>query len=294
MNRLLILLLLGSLLGCTDHQTPTDPTLLRLRPKTLTLVMPNNITKVSTLSYDSQGIIRTIRTYQTPDSTAAETELSTLDYDSQNRLIQLRREVTRYPRGSQPNAVELYTLSYTTGNQLGGITYANGFSLGYSYGGTDNQPVSARRNFSTGGLIITGSDSFTFTGSNLTTHNTAISIAGHGGPGSPLSGPTTTFTYDNHPNPFFGNYIIPKPYPAGLVNLTFGVRTVDTYFGGVDNVLNLSANNVLSAVSNYGTTETYQYQYNTAGLPTLRTKTTTDNSGGTSTTETLKIDYETY
>lgn len=294
MNRLLFFFLLGSLSGCIDHQTPPNPTPDRLRPKTLTLVLPNNLAKVSTLTYDSQGRIGTIGTYQTPDSTVAETELSTLQYDSQNRLIQLRREVTRYPRGSQPNAVELYQLSYTTGNQLSGISYANGFSLGYTYGATGNQPVSAGRNFSTGGLIITGGDSFTFTGSNLTRYTTAVSIAGHGGPGSPLSGPTTTFTYDSRTNPFFGNYIIPKPYPAGFINLTFGVGMVDTYFGGVDNVLNLSANNVLSAVSNSGTTMTYQYQYNTAGLPTLRTKTTTDNAGGSSPTETLKIDYETY
>jgi len=151
---------------------------------------------------------------------------------------------------------------------------------------------SARRFFATGGLTINGGDTFTFTGANLTNYTVSYTVAGHGGPAGPPSSLTRAYTYDTNTNPFYGTTVIPAPYPNGYVNLASAPGSVVTYFGGVDNVLNLSPANVLTETASTGETNTYQYQYNAAGLPTTRTRTTTGS--GTNSTQTLQFGYEAY
>jgi len=290
-TQLILVVFAGLLTTCVDHRIPDitpGSTPLRQRVKSLTQELPNtSATKVSLFSYDGQNRLASILTFQAPDSTAAPVELSVYQYDAQNRLTQLRHEVVRRAP-FQPNPIELYTLAYNALGQVSGVSYANGFSLVLNYNGA-NQLTSSSRNFQTGGLTQRGSDTFTFTGNNLTALNSPREYSDRGPGGFIGYGNSRTFTYDDRLNPFFGNYIIPAPYPEGFVNLTFGTRAVMTYFGGVDNALNLSPNNALTELISNGTTNTYQYQYNAANLPTVRTRTT----NGT-VTETLRFAYEGY
>ena len=290
----------GWLAACSDHLNPSvspGSTTTRLRVKTLRLELPNGLAKVSAITYDGQGRLSGIKTYQTPDSTVAELETSVYQYDAQNRLTGLRHQVTLYPRGNSFSPVEQYTYTYNEAGQVSGIQYLNGFSLTFSYNSA-NKLVSSRRQFLFSGIDQFGGDLFTFTGNNLTLLNSTRTL--------PLRGPSgdfksdVTFTHDDKVNPFYGVYVIPAPYPAGFVDMRSSTRTVDTYFGGIENVLNLSQNNVLAKVANNTTTiagtptsstntSVYQYEYNAQNLPTLRT-TTTNNA----LTETLRFAYESY
>jgi len=63
-----------------------------------------------------------------------------------------------------------------------------------------------------------------------------------------------TYTFDDKINPFYGTYIIPAPgvfMPFAGIGL-FGPSY--TLHGGIDNMYNLSQNNVRSTVSSSGTT----------------------------------------
>ncbi len=288
---LVLVVLAGLLTTCVDHRIPDiapGSTTLRQRVKTITQQLPNTQnTEVSSFNYDTQNRLASILTFQTPDSSVAPVELSVYQYDAQNRLTQLRREIVRRAP-YLPSPVELYTLTYNALGQVSGLNYANGFSLVLNYNAA-NQLTSSSRNFQTGGLTQRGWDAFTFTGDNLTALNSPREYSDRSAGGYIGYGNSRTFTYDDRLNPFFGNYIIPAPYPEGFVNLTGGTRAVVTYFGGVDNALTLSPHNVLTEVISDRTTHTYQYQYNAANLPTVRTRTT---NGVVS--ETLRFDYEGY
>ncbi len=297
---LVFLSMAGGFWACTDHRVPAvspGSVATRLRVKTLTLDLPNNVAKVSSFAYDAQGRLNSILTYQSPDSAASEVETSVYQYDGQNRLTQLRHEAVPYPRNSRPNRVEQYSYSYNGAGQVSNINYANGLSVSFRYNGA-NQLMSTTSSYTTGGLRISGAASFTFTGSNLTRQVNSIAIAGHGGPAYSAGGSYTTLTHDNKVNPFYGVYVIPSPYPNGFVNLQFGPGTPKAYFGGIDNMLTLSQNNVLTEtpVSAGNESTVYQYQYNTANLPVVRIKTSirpfpTDDL---TTVETLRFAYESY
>ncbi len=297
MNKLhtcLFALLVVALSGCTDHRTqdltPGSATA-RLRVSSITQPMTGGTSKISQFIYDGQNRLSRITTYQTPDSTVSEVEQTTYQYDGQNRLTQVRQEATLYPRGNQPNRVAQYTYGYNAAGQVTSIAYANGYTVSPVYSAS-GVLQSARRFFATGGLTINGGDAFTFTGANLTTYTISYTVAGHGGPAGPPSSLTRTYTYDTNINPFYGTTVIPAPYPDGYVNLASAPGSVVTYFGGVDNVLNLSPANVLTETASTGETNTYLYQYNAAGLPTMRTRTTTGS--GTNSTQTLQFSYESY
>lgn len=294
-NRLLRYLAFATIAGvfltCSDHRfpdiTPGSGTA-RLRVKSLTKELPNSLARVSKFTYDNQGWLSSIITYQTPDSSLAEVENSIYQYDGQNRLTQLRHEAIRYPRGSQPNSVEVYAYSYNTTGPVTGLSHSPGepgYVLTFGYNAT-GKLASSGRSYSTGGLRIRGTDLFTFTGNNLTGINVSRTFAGMGGP-EMTSTFSRTFTHDDKVNPFYGSYIIPAAYPDGFANPRLSPGLLYTYFGGIDNMLNLSQNNPLSGYFNGDLT--YQYQYNTANLPTVRT--TIANSA---TTETLRFEYESY
>lgn len=295
-----VLVLAGSLWTCTDHLSPAvspGSTTVRLRVKTITQELPNNLAKVSALRYDGQGRLSSLLTYQTPDSTASEVETSIYQYDGQNRLTGLRHEAVVYPRGSQANPVEQYTYTYNGAGQVSSLSYANGFLLSFTYNGA-NQLATSGRQFSIPGISVSGGESFTFTGNNLTTLISARTLPLRGPSGDTRS--VITYTHDDKINPFYGVYVIPAPYPNGFVNMMFSPNTVKTYFGGLENVLNLSRNNVLTEVTNSTTTiagnatngtvsAAYQYEYNASNLPTVRR--TTINGV---LTETLRFGYESY
>ena len=290
----LFALLVVVLSACIDHRTqdltPGSATA-RLRVSSITQPISGGISKISRFTYDGQNRLQRMTTYQSPDSSIAEVEQTTYQYDGQNRLTQVRQEATLYPRGSQPNRVAQYTYGYNAAGQVTSIAYANGYTIAPVYSAS-GVLQSARRFFATGGLTINGGDTFTFTGANLTNYTVSYTVAGHGGPAGPPSSLTRAYTYDTNTNPFYGTTVIPAPYPNGYVNLASAPGSVVTYFGGVDNVLNLSPANVLTETASTGETNTYQYHYNAAGLPTTRTRTTTGS--GTNSTQTLQFGYEAY
>lgn len=288
---LALVLLAGGLFTCSDHRfpdiTPGSSTS-RLRVKSLTNELPNNLAKVSSFQYDAQGRLASIITYQTPDSSVSDVEYINYQYDGQNRLTQVGHTAVLFPRNSQPNRVESYEYQYTAGGLVSGLTHSPGelgFILNFSYNSAGKLTGVLRR-YATGGLQIQGADAFTFTGNNLTAATISRTIIARGGP--PMTSTfSRTFTHDDKVNPFYGSYIIPAAFPDGFVNPRFSPGLMYTYFGGIDNLLNLSQNNPLNSYFNGDLT--YQYQYNAANLPTVRI--TTANS---MTTETLRFEYESY
>ncbi|GAB3643279.1 hypothetical protein [Spirosoma arcticum] len=305
---LILVLLISGLWSCFDHRipsiTPGSPTT-RLRVKTLTLDQPNNQAKVSSFTYDGQGRLRSILTYQTPDSSASVIEYSNYQYDGRNRLTQLRREVVLHPRSGQPNPAEQYIYSYNGAGQVAEITYVNGGSVALFYNG-DNQLARGNGAFPVPltGFTFRESLLFTFTGKNLTNYTKENNVFTKGGPSIVVT-TVKTFAHDDKVNPFYGVYVIPSPYVDQFVNVTSAPGSPYTYFGGVDNVFNLSQNNVQTEVSTvssvgsgvstpYTVTTSYQYQYNGANLPTVRIRTTTEPGPFGPQVETLRFEYESY
>jgi len=210
---LILLLLIGGLWSCLDHRIPAvtpGSTTTRLRVKALTLELPNNLAKVSSFRCDAQSRLSSILTYQTPDSTVSAIEYSNYQYDGQNRMTQLRREAVPFPRGSRPNGVERYSYSYDALGRVTSIDNNPGFTVGLGYN-SDGRLSGASRSFRTGGLSISGSDSFTFTGNNLTGYQSGQIITGMGGPPFSGGGSNNRFTHDDKINPFYGALIIPAP-----------------------------------------------------------------------------------
>ena len=300
-----LLLMTGGLWACFDHRipsiTPGSPTT-RMRVKTLTLDLPNNQAKVGSFTYDGQGRLNSILTYQTPDSTISDIQYSNYQYDGQNRLTQLRRSVLPHPRpqGSQLNFIEQYSYSYNATGQVSQISHSGGLTWTFGYNSIE-QLTNGNVFFSHPRFSIRGALAFTFTGNNLTqtVGGTGITFQGMP-PGSSTGFPgvsTATYTHDDKLNPFYGVFVIPSPF-GGPANILSGPNIPTTLFGGIDNVLNLSQNNVLTDTPPSGSFResiTYQYQYNAANLPTVRIKTSTFPApNNTVTVETLRFGYESY
>jgi YD repeat-containing protein len=298
MNRLLLfitLLIAVSVSGCLDHKIPSiSPGLTtpRLRVKKLTIDMANNQSNVSTFQYDNQGRLSSIVSYQTPDSSVADVLRGFYSYDDQNRLTQFRRV-------SKAGLSEGYIYSYNASGQVSQISHSGGLTWNYKYTET-NQLTTAGLFFSHPRFSIRGALTFTFTGNNLTqtTGRTGISYQGMpDGMSTDFPGVTgATYTHDDKLNPFYGVFVIPSPF-TGFTNVLLSPSTPGALFGGIDNVLTLSQNNVLTETPVFGSlgTITYQYEYNAANLPTVRIKTTTTpppNAGVT--VETLRFEYESY
>ncbi|MBD2754207.1 hypothetical protein [Spirosoma validum] len=302
---LLLLVVAGSLVTCTDHSVPgvtpgSSPA--RLRVKSLTSELPNNVAKVSSFTYDGQGRLSSILTYQTPDSTVAELVYNVYLYDSQNRLTRLQRTRIPFPRPQNNQSVDgtSYVYSYNALGQVSAINAPNMLAWTYSYNAA-NQLARAVSRFSLPQFTIEGDIQFAFTGKNLTqtTGGTIIRYQGMP-PGTsdrfPGVGPAT-YTHDDKINPFYGIPVIP-PFTGGFGTVLSGPTSPGALFGGTDNVLNLSQNNVLSETPPSGQgypLVTYQYQYNATNLPTVRIKTTgLPNPTGSVTIETLRFEYESY
>lgn len=280
-------------LSCEDHRIPavspgsvTD----RMRVKTVTQEVAdmggrkiNSAQKISSFNYDAQGRLSMINTFQSPDSTVAPVENTVFEYDAQNRLTHARREIVRRS-GSIPNPYELYTYSYNAAGQMTQLNYTSGdannweIKLQYDAG---NHLKSSYKVFSISGIFYSESNEYTFTGKNVTsvirtTMLTRTLTTTNTG--------TINFTYDTNINPFYGIFVIPAPFIGQLSNPQGGNLSYYTYYGGIDNLLNLSQNNLLNDGSS-----TYAYTYNGSHLPTTRTTTYQGRV-----TETLHYEYENY
>ncbi|GAB3956306.1 hypothetical protein GCM10028805_45760 [Spirosoma harenae] len=305
-NYLILLMLVGGLASCFDHRFPDitpGSTPVRLRIKSLTEESSNNTVRQTAFRYDSQGRLSSLITYQPPDSTTVPIYYSNFRYDAQNRLIQLQRVGVPFPRpagGVITGPVENYSYSYNALGQVAGINYANGLAWGYSYNSA-GQLERAFSFYSHPRFSINGNVQFSFSGKNLTqtTGGTGITYQGMP-PGMSAGFPgvhSAVYTHDNKVNPFYGVFTIPSAF-SGFVNILLNPSTPAALFGGTDNVLTLSQNNVLTETPPPGYTAEsviYQYQYNSSDLPTERVRLiTTPAPNSTTTRDVLRYEYETY
>lgn len=295
-NRLLLACtLVVSLLtqACQDHMLSPGQTgspALRLRVKSLTEVLPNNASKITTFSYDNQGRLSSLLAYQTPDSTQANIERSTYQYDSQNRLIRQQRQLivrpnTLYFTGPVTDG---HTFTYNAANQIAEIRYLASFYaftpgvLSYDpsvlnspnalnqlatlrYDQSGQLAGSTKVSYFQGspGLVSTN-ETYAYTNQDLTSSNSILFQTG-----TQISNATYTLSYDSQTNPFYGSYVIGR------------------YFGGIgdgfQNLNTLSPHNITSLGG-----VTYRYEYNASNLPTVR-YTYTDKL-----LQTLRFTYESY
>lgn len=285
------LLIVAGLFGCQGHSTEVTPGSDRLRVKTITqqVTSSGSVSAVSGFSYDGQGRLSSMLAYRIPDSTVAPVEKTVYQYDTQNRLIQVQHSEVR--RGTNS---ETYTLAYNTAGQLAQLSHTpSTFSLSFQFNSA-NQLSGYTRGISVGGLRSSGGGSFSFTGNNLTSASEDFKVFRSGE--SPAAPPayyrltSTTYTFDDKLDPFYGVFIIPAPGVfLPFASSPGALSPFYMLYGGIDNTLNLSQNNVLSAVSSNGTTTQYSYTYNAANLPLSRT--TTLNGV---VTEVLRFTYESY
>ncbi|GAB3769226.1 hypothetical protein GCM10028818_04910 [Spirosoma horti] len=282
------LLMAVELLSCKDHLYVVTPGADRLRVKSISQQVTGRASEntVNAFSYDGQGRLSSILTYQAPDSTVAPVENTIYQYDTQNRLVRVQHSQVR--RGS---SAETYTLTYNAAGQLSGLANSTStFSVSLQYNSA-NQVSGYSKSIGVSGLRSTGGGALSFTGNNLTSSAENFNVYRTGG--SPSDPPVysrsirMTYTFDDKLNPFYGVFIIPAP---GVFLPFAGSGAFGPFYmlyGGIDNTLNLSQNNVLSAVNSDGTNTVYTYTYNAANLPASRT---TIINGAI--TEVLRFDYE--
>ena len=291
MRYLMGLLMAGALFACSDHRLPAvipGVSTERLRVKSITHLsgLPDNQQKASLFGYDSQGRLSSIVAYVLPDSSQGPVERNTYQYDAQNRLIQHQRAITRpfFYKGT----IERHLISYNSDGQVAEIRYFNDNDSP----GTPILTFTATPQFTSSNklqgyqrvlsptflrsppsdvllkseLILTN---IMFTGDNLTAYHIQT-ISNDIGSFISITDSDQKLTYDNKINPFYGFYIIPEP-TGNIINIRERFFLTSTYYGGLNNLLNLSRNNVLSEeASNAPTLTTYEYTYNAANLPTSR------------------------
>ena len=278
--------------GCGDHLFPNvSPGSVpdRLRIKTVTQELADVagrsslVQYISTFGYDSEGRLNTITTTQNPSNPDAPVETGAFTYNAQNQVTQFQREIT--PAG-EPKITETYSYTYVN-SQMARLYYTNNkdgrgdnvWDLTFQYN-LDHKVKSSHKTFATGGVSYEEDSEYFFTGNNLTSVTTTTEVSP--GPGGGTF--TTNFTHDSKTNPFYNIAVIPAPYATAGVSTPFnGILDFYTYYGGVDNVLHLSQNNVLSSGS-----ITYAYTY-VGDLPATRI--TTKPFGPQ---ETLTYVYESY
>lgn len=289
------LLLAGALFACSDHRLPPitpGVSAERLRVKTITQVSglfdtDPSYQKVSLFGYDSHGRLSSIIAYLLPDSSQGPVERNTYQYDAQNRLIQHQRVITRpyFYKGT----TERHLISYNSAGQVAEIRYFNDNDSP----GTPILTFTATPQFTSSNKLHSyhkvlsptffrspPSDvrlraelllsNITFTSDNLTAYHSQAIFDDFGG-GYSTTDSDQRLTYDNKINPFYGLFIIPEPI-GNIINIRERIFSSRTYYGGLDNLINLSRNNVLSVeTSNAPSLATYEYTYNSSNLPTSRT-----------------------
>ncbi len=274
------------IIGCGEPGTTEKVD--RLRVKSLTRSTPDNssIKNISNFKYDSDNRLISIISFQTPDSTVALVGRTKYEYDSQNRLTTVKRSL-----GAASS--EEYKYTYNATNQVTSLVYstdnAEVYTITYKYNG--NTLESSLRKYDISySLTFRNNISYSFTGQNLASITSVVDIQ-RVLPYTSTS--SSTFTFDDKLNPFFGVYVIPAPVsPARPVSGQFNYYT---YYGGYDNLLTQSKDNLLSEVKTSGEQRNYKYSYNEAGYPTSRTTEAKYPGQPTIfTEETLLFEYESY
>ncbi|MPR31884.1 hypothetical protein [Salmonirosea aquatica] len=273
-------------IACIDHQSPEPK---KMRVKSLVRILPEEpgVRHVSLLTYDSQGKLNEIFTYQTPDSAANQTETSTYQYDNLDRLS----EMLRIRSGGEK---EHYLYSYDPAGKLAAIKYTSAdhtfydFLLAYDGNG---KLLSTKRSFNFfSALSYVKLNTYSFNENNLS-RVVATTTIKRVVPGTWTE--TADFVFDSHPNPFYGNVLIPAP--VRIASPTTGNFGHYTYYGGIDNVLHLSENNVVSSSVDGRSKTTFNYTYESSGLPASReTLASFTIEGPAQLTETLLYEYEAY
>lgn len=199
--------------GCTNFPVPTVSLVPgQQQERTVTQELSGNTALVSIFRYDTHNRLRSILTYQTPDSTIAPVESSIYTYDKRNRLTELKHDVVRGAK--QETVSQTYSYVYNEKGQPAEIKYTkndgNGglWMVGLQYDTT--RRVAARLNrvtvkassFNPDELSVPASSTFTFMGNNLTLVNQV----------EPVTDTTTAgpgFSYRTNGVPFCGKFIIP-------------------------------------------------------------------------------------
>ncbi|MBC3787595.1 hypothetical protein [Spirosoma utsteinense] len=275
--------------SCADHLAPgSGPG--RLRVKTLTQIVSDKpgISRVSTFTYDEKGRLSTILAFQLPDSTLGPVEQNTYRYDDQNRLVQHRRDIVRralFNPATPP--YETHDYLYNPAGQVTQILYSSNtggllFDVKLAYKDNGKLLSSKQRLVGISGISYNANRTYTFTGDNATLVDAQFAVCRTDGSPCPPGTSSTPYTFDDKINPFYGNYVIPM-LTGRVIPVIGGILVNEALYGGLDNYLNLSRNNVLTAGDSR-----YTYTYNTANLPTSRVVT------GQYATETLYYTYETY
>ncbi len=271
--------------SCSDHNSPGVPPV-KQRIKTITRILPNNgnITEITKFEYNQGGTLIESTSYQSPDSTVAITSKSYYQIVD-GKLIQMIRKLS--------NATEeRYNFTYDSSGKPVILDYDAGnsdvYKINYQYSGVNL--VSSNRVFKFSSINYEQDLIYTFTGDNLSkvdyTNKFYKNVMS-------TSTSTSTFTFDDKINPFYGTVVIPAP--TLVARPTQGNFSYYTYFGGIDNLLNLSKNNMLSEITSSNVETTYSYTYNTEGLPTNRIiMQKYPTSSDKILIETMQFEYETY
>lgn len=283
----LILLLIPviNFLSCSDHLPPETPSV-KQRIKSITRTLPNDgsISNITTFSYSQNGNLSNLKSYQTPDSNVAIRGHSVVQI-TDGKLKEISRKLTNL---SEEHYIFTYdpsgkptTLDYDAGN-------SDVYKMIFQYSG--NKLQSSSRKFTFTPIVYDQFLTYTFTGENLSSVNSTTVLSKN------LTSTTTSasvFTYDNNINPFFGSVIIPAP--DAISRPTQGNFNYYTYFGGFNNFLHLSKNNVTSEITSNNEETTYTYTYNSEGRPLSRIKMQKyPPLNNNVLVETLKFEYESY
>lgn len=281
-----IALAMFSIVSCTDHQIPQET---QWRLKSLTRILPENTESksVSEFSYNPDGRIAYIFTYQAPDSAGLPTEKSVYQYDHSGRLSQMERTLSSL-------ASERYVYSYNQAGQLSAIHYTGApndyYDLTFKYDSTGKLENSRRYFDYFHALSYEQLISYSFSHDNLSSIHAETTVV-RAVPGTSIV--NTEFVYDDHKNPFYGNYIIAAP--VKIASPSTGNFQHYTYSGGIDNLIHLSKNNLASSNIKGLSQTNYTYTYHVSGMPEsrmTRVKATLDRPEVLQ--ETLYYQYEQY
>jgi hypothetical protein len=253
--------ILITLFSCTDHQIPNED---QWRVKSLTRILPDNPENktISLLSYNPDGKLGSIFTYQTPDSASSPTEKSIYQYDNSGRLAQMERTLSS-------SKSERYVYHYDQSGRLSAINYTGElndfYDMTFKYDSLGKLLTSKRSFNYYHAFSYEQLNDYSFSDDNLSSVHSKTTVV-RVVPGT--SEMNKLLIYDGHKNPFFGNYIIPAPVKiASPITGNFGHYT---YYGGVDNLLYLSKKNLASSLVKGWSQTDYAYAYHVSGMPASR------------------------
>jgi hypothetical protein len=290
---LLGLLAVFALNACQDHRLgPAVPgsSSTRMRVSTLTQQGPGGNPRIVNFTYDAQGRLSLLHSFESPDSTKNWVERTRYQYDAQNRLI-----LEQYQRISPPGFIlgsiaDQHQFVYNVAGQVSEVRYSSAFNSQAPYPVVPltslNDPntlqIIAYPRYNAASMItglrrvyysmqrpttLESDNTYSYTGTNITFVNNVVT-SNQGGVFYSRS-EQNGLTYDTRANPFYGVYLIPRMF--GEILYVF--QSMNT----------LSPNNILTIGG-----ISYRYEYNAANLPTVR-YTYSDKL-----VETLRFTYETY